>query len=121
MERKVISTTEANEIIAGWSKAHRTVCFSVFYGDNAWVTQRIGKMFESHPGIWAHAAGHTTEALLTDNFEEVSLIEDSDTLAIGFRYPKGVTDAAVEIMLFASKSGQLDKKKAIPMISNLIH
>jgi hypothetical protein len=109
METKLITPQEADDIIAGWDKAGVTVGL-VDYRNAAFMAQHLGKIrTTARPGVHLHTAGSTTSFVNISRWREIVLAEDEEILGIRFRKPEGAQNLEMEIAVFISKSGELDK------------
>jgi len=84
MESKQISANEADEILQKWVTQSQRVCFAVCVGGIAWHSHWVGTLRSASMGRWVLTAGHTTNMLCTNQYQEIIQTEDDDLVGLRF-------------------------------------
>lgn len=118
MDSKNITATQANEILQGWARLSLPVCFAVCLGELAWHAQWVGSIHNKRPNEWVLVAGHTTNMLSTDQYQQITLAEDDDLVGLRFQEAHGATPG-FEVNLFIDKNDRLDEE-SLPLLSRIV-
>jgi hypothetical protein len=119
MESKQISANEADEILQKWVTQSQRVCFAVCVGGIAWHSHWVGTLRSASMGRWVLTAGHTTNMLCTNQYQEIIQTEDDDLVGLRFAQPHGFTVQGFEVDLFVEKHDGHEEQYG-PLINRII-
>lgn len=119
MESKHISADQADEVLQNWATESRRVCFAVCVGGVAWHSHWVGTLRNASMGRWVLTAGHTTNMLCTNQYQEIIQMEDDELLGLRFTQPNGFTARGFEVDLFIEKHDGNEEQYA-PLINKII-
>ncbi|HXN53636.1 MAG TPA: hypothetical protein VN943_17015 [Candidatus Acidoferrum sp.] len=119
MESKHISANEADQVLQEWATQSRRVCFAVCVGGIAWHSHWLGTLRGASMGRWVLTAGHTTNMLCTNEYQEIIQTEDDDLLGLRFAQPNGFAVPGFEVDLFIEKRDG-DEEQYAPLINKIV-
>lgn len=120
VESKIISASEADQLLRTWARLSLRVCLAICLGELAWHAHWVGTIANGRSGGWVHTSGNTTNMLSTDQYNETMLTEDDELVGMRFRKPNGSAATDFEVDLFIARNDGWDER-AVHFFNRFIH
>ena len=117
MEHRAMNSADARKVLDKWVSTGSVVGFCLIIGDFACQAQTSGTLSTFRENEYVLEAAHSYWTIDPNKYTQIESAEDDQFLGIRFRGPHGAVNCGIDVLLFASKSGEF----GLPPASSFIN
>jgi hypothetical protein len=121
LDHQAVSPEQAERLLSEWAQASLTVCCMLVLGNFACQIQTMGKLRAIRQHEYAHVAEPVYCVIDPYRFSQIVKAEDDRAIGIRFRGPLDGEGCGIDVLVFVSKTGELDENNLRLLGSNLVH